>query len=170
MLKKIIITYLLLGAVLIHAQRPDLNLSFEKLDSTGKKPAGWQNIFWSLRLVPDAYEGNNAVKIFTWYVNQPQNIVLGEYTGQEPRRELRGVPFKEKVKKLKGYYKYEYGDNCGGKDSAEVYIYLKRFNTQTSKPDTIGRGKLYLGPTSIYKLFEVPVTYNTQNEPDTLYI
>lgn len=170
MRKKIIITYLLLSPILICAQRPDLNLSFEKLDSTGKKPAGWQNLFLSLRLELDAYEGNNAAKIFTWYVNQPQNIVLGEYVGREPFRELHGVPFKEKIKKLKGYYKYEYGDNCGGKDSAEVYIYLKRFNTQTNKPDTIGRGLLYLGPTSVYKLFEVLVTYNSQNEPDTLYI
>ena len=169
-MKKAIIICLLLKLTVSHAQRPDLNLSFEKLDSTGKRPAGWQNIFLSLRLEPDAYEGNNAVKISTWYIDKPEHVVLGEYTMQGHRRELRGVPFREKIKKLKGYYKYELGDNCGGKDSAEVYIFLKRFNTQTNQADTIGRGQLYLGPAAIYTLFEVPVKYNSQNEPDTLYI
>ena len=166
MLKKIIITYLFLSTVLIHAQSLDLNLSFEKLDTNGKTVAGWQNHFDRPRPISDAYEGNNAIRINVWYIGSPGYLKLGGYNG----RETRGVPFTEKVKKLKGYYKYELGDNCGGKDSAEVYMFLKRFNNQTNQPDTIGRGQLYLGPTAIYTLFEVPVTYNSLNDPDTLYL
>ncbi len=166
MLKKIIITYLFLSTVLVHAQSLDLNLSFEKLDTNGKTVAGWQNHFDRPHPISDAYEGNNAITINVWYVGSPGYLKLGGYNG----RETNGVPFTEKVKKLKGYYKYEYGENCGNIDSGEVYIFLKRYNQQTQMTDTVGSGKLYLGQSSVYKLFEVPLIYKSQNQPDSLSI
>ena len=163
-MKKAIIICLLLRLTVSHAQQPDLNLSFEKLDTNGMA-IGWQADLNNPPVL-DAYDGKYAIEIYTYYVNKPGHLKLGKNERKEPR----GIPFAEKPKKLKGYYKYEYGDNCNGKDSAEVYIYLKKFNTLSKRTDTIGGGKLYLGPTSIYKLFEVPVIYNSQIDPDSLYI
>ena len=164
MMKKAIIICLLLRITVSHAQQPDLNLSFEKLDTNGMA-IGWQADL-NNPAVLDSYDGKYAIEIYTYYVNKPSHLKLGKNERKEPR----GIPFTEKPKKFKGYYKYKYGDNCNGKDSAEVYIYLKKFNILSKRTDTIGGGKLYLGPTSIYKLFEVPVIYNSQIDPDSLSI
>jgi hypothetical protein len=167
MMKKTITFFLVLLITACHAQRPDLNLSFEKLDTNGMV-IGWQSICLRKPPIFDSYEGKYAYRMSTFYVNRVDCFILGslEREGKEPL----GVPFKEKLKKLKGYYKYEYGNNCNLKDSAEVYVYMKRYNVQLKKTDTIGRGKLYLGPSPNYKLFEVPVLYNSLNDPDTLAI
>ena len=169
MMKKAIIICLFLKITVSHAQQSDLNLSFEKLDTNGRL-IGWNSTIEFI--VDDAYDGNRAFKIFTYYVNLPSTLRLGSV--RRPITSARsykgGVPFTKKPIKLKGYYKYEYGNNCGGKDSAEVNIYLRRFNTLSNESDTIGSGKLYLGPSPIYKLFEVPVIYNSQIDPDSLSI
>ncbi len=165
MKKKILIcTFLKITLFSVFAQQPDLNFSFEKLN-TNRQVVGWSGYRYIV-IVQDAFEGKNAAQIFTNYINLPDKLVLGEEYDQESR----GVPFKEKPKGLKGFYKYEYGDNCNGKDSAEIYVHLRRYNNVSNKSDTIGRGQLYLGPSASYKLFEVPILYNTSGEPDTLAI
>ncbi len=136
----------------------DFNLGFEKLDSNGRIK-GW---YAGKLPVRNAYQGDYAAKIYTAYINLGDALRLGS--------DGAGVPFTKRVNKLKGYYKYEYGDNCGYNDSCEAYIFLTKFNTQSRITDTIGKGKLFLGTTTMYKAFEVPVIYKNVDTPDTLQI
>ena len=74
MMKKAIIICLFLKITVSHAQQSDLNLSFEKLDTNGRL-IGWNSTIEFI--VDDAYDGNRAFKIFTYYVNLPSTLRLG---------------------------------------------------------------------------------------------
>ena len=159
-MKKLLLVLLVIISQNVSSQ-PDLNLGFEQLDSNGRIQ-GWYTIQSLTRPVRNAYEGNHAAYIYTFYVNLTDELRLG-LNG-------KGVPFTKRVNKLKGYYKYEYGDNCGYNDSCEAYIFLTKFNMQSRITDTIGKGKLFLGTTAMYKAFEVPVVYKNLDTPDTLEV
>jgi Secretion system C-terminal sorting domain len=159
-MKKLLLILLVIISQNVFAQS-DLNLGFEQLDSNGRIQ-GWNTVNAVNRPVRNAYEGNYAAYIYTFYVNLTDELRLG-LNG-------KGVPFTKRVNKLKGYYKYEYGDNCGYNDSCEAYIFLTKFNMQSRITDTIGKGKLFLGTTTMYKAFEVPIVYKNLDTPDTLEI
>jgi Secretion system C-terminal sorting domain/Putative carbohydrate metabolism domain len=166
MKKKIIIIWLLLKVTISYNQ--DLNLSFENIDSSGFL-VGWIRL--AERITDDAYEGRKAVKVFTHYSNLRGILSIGNlYDPIKGRSTQAGVSFTKKPIKLKGYYKYEYGQNCGGKDSGDIHIYLKKYNNQSKRTDTIGIGKIVLGPSAVYKLFEVPISYRSAETPDSLLI
>ena len=76
MMKKAIIICLLLRITVSYAQQPDLNLSFEKLDTNGRA-IGWQ-VEPRFPPVLNAYEGKYAIEIYTYYVNKASHLFLGE--------------------------------------------------------------------------------------------
>lgn len=85
-----------------------------------------------------------------WLVNGfPQFDI---YTG-EVDFFTAGTEFIEKPNLLRGYYIYE--NNYVTTDSANVIVFLKKFNTITNLSDTIGYGAVKLGPTSGISNFEV---------------
>jgi hypothetical protein len=168
MKKKLLLSSLFLTFNALLAQSDDdyLNLNFEKADTFEVAPnrysykvKDWSPTiptFWS----SDAYEGKKAVKIFFWYSGRDGILNLG--------KEAVGQPYTKKPIALKGYYKYEYGDNCGVKDSAEAYLYLTKYNKQQNTPDTIAKGVLKLLPVAVYTPFEMTIKYKTNTEPDTI--
>ena len=145
----------------------DLNLSFEKIevrDSNLHKPVNWSNLnpLYGGEIVSDSYNGNWAVKVWTWYTYLTGKFFIG--------KDEHGIPFSLRPLSLNGYYKYLWGDNRGNKDSAEAYLFLTKYDKLNHKTDTIGRGYKLLDSTSNFTLFEMPIKYYTFNIPDTLII
>lgn len=61
---------------------------------------------------------------------------------------------------LSGYYRYDAGTLAVGKpDTAQVAVFLTRFNPASQTTDTIGSGILDLPNTDSFTFFKCPVTY-----------
>ena len=166
-MKKTLFQYLLIfSSASIHAQT-DLNLSFEKIlinDSINQQPVNWAKLktYASGEIVSDSYDGKWAVKIWTWYTYLQGVFHLGNTP--------KGIAFSQKPLLFKGFYKYELGDNLRYKDSAEVFVFLKKYNQTVGKTDTIAIGYKTLGPIADYTQFNVPIKYNQEVSPDSIAI
>ena len=169
-MKKILIMALsLFNLISVYSQNnvEELNLSFEKIeqrDSIWHKPISWSVLKPSVRgeIVADSYEGNWAVKIWTWYTYISGKFYIGN-NGQ-------GISFSFRPLSLNGYYKYLWGDNRGNKDFAEVYLYLTKYDKINRKTDIIGQGYQLLDSATNFTLFKMPIIYNKLVDPDTLAI
>ncbi len=74
---------------------------------------------------------------------------------------LTGQPFPHRPDKMLGWYKFR-NDSLITNDFGTATVILKKFNTTTQMPDTIGFGTIQLTPTlsdSVFEAFEVPITY-----------
>lgn len=73
---------------------------------------------------------------------------------------------------LTGYYKYPLSILSSGKpDTAQVLVYLTKFNPNMHLTETIGTGVLDLTATNVYTLFQVPIAYRVPNVfPDSITI
>lgn len=86
------------------------------------------------------------------------------------------VKFKNKCSanplSLKGYYRYtESTLSVGIKDTAQISVYLTRYNTGNQTIDTIGKGNIDLASVANYAIFECPIFYSQQNVfPDSIVI
>jgi hypothetical protein len=88
---------------------------------------------------------------------------------------LQTAPINYRPTALKGFYKYE--DNFvfdqldSIVDTAQVIVILSKWNTARAKRDTIGYGKLNIyKATSTFKDFQVPITYSSATESDTIVV
>ena len=166
-MKKLLLVLLVIISQNVSAQT-DLNLSFETVDSLSTSAyfiKNWFNggVCDNYCIVNNAYDGEKAVRINAWYVNKPGYLILG--------KEEEGMPFTKKPLFLNGYYKYEYGNNCGRKDSAEVYAFLKRYNVALRKTDTVAKAAIKLLPKATYTSFKIPFFYVRNDvEPDSIMI
>lgn len=102
--------------------------------------------------VEDQYSGNYAALLYTWY-----NYVSSElsYIQRNP-----GTP-----ESLTGYYRYY----LGGADYSDAQRYV-RVTVWGSEGDTTGEGYFQFDTTSVYTLFNCPVTYFTSDQPDSILI
>lgn len=73
---------------------------------------------------------------------------------------------------LSGFYRYtENILSLGKPDTAQIAVYLTRFNPANQTIDTIGSGVIDLAATSNYTGFQCPISYNQQNlAPDSITI
>jgi hypothetical protein len=144
------------------------NFGFEQLDSNStSRFLNWDTNCGGGWITDDAYEGKQAARIATWYVNLKGCLSLGKRNGIKG---TNGLPFTGRPTNLRLHYKYEYGDNCGFKDSCEISVYLRKQNFITNQNDTIGKGKIILGPKSVYTPIVIPINYANNLIPDTLSI
>ena len=170
MKKLLIIALSLFNLVSLYSQNnvEDLNLNFEKIevrDSIWHMPVNWSilNPQFGGEIVPNSYKGNWAVKIWTWYSYIAGNFFIGNDL-------TKGISFSDKPIYLNGYYKYIWGNNRGNKDSAEITLYLTKYDRISHKIDTIGKGYTLLDSATNFTLFKIPITYKSSNIPDTLLI
>ncbi|AEE52071.1 T9SS type A sorting domain-containing protein [Haliscomenobacter hydrossis] len=157
----------------------DLNLSFEDIDTSGL-PTNWlvQTFPSKSALIDDAYRGAKAMRIVHNYFYVPGNSFLGDYIKKNTstlvdlgEQGSLGMPIQQKVKSLKGWYKYEKVDPSRVTlDSGQVIVFLRRFLEVEQKSVIVGQGLLNLGKTENYTEFTVPIHYLRDLEPDTISI
>lgn len=121
----------------------------------------------------DVHSGTSAVKLVTGsFVGL---IISGicatgyfDNTVIDPSKALKqGIPFTERPTSFKGFYKFAPINN----DSAAISIQFVKFNTQTQKPDTIGKAALVVyQSTANYVEFNLPINYSSPEKPDTMMI
>jgi hypothetical protein len=119
-------------------------------------PAGWSGSGYGLDSSSNAHSGNYAASIWTWYTYAPGYIV----NGNDPQSfdyVKSGTPINYKPSYLEGYYHFD-STNVYNKDSALVYIILKRYNTSTNTRDTVGLAYHKLPFNLSYQYFSVPIT------------
>ncbi len=82
-----------------------------------------------------------------------------------------GTPFSYRPDKLRGHYQYE--DNSPlSNNFPKANLLLKKYNTLTQQSDTIGYGyfSAQLFPTASWRLFEMPITYLSNQTPDSIVV
>ncbi len=78
-----------------------------------------------------------------------------------------GFPYSIRSSNLQGYYKF----NSVGNDSAYVYVSMTKWNTTTNVRDALVDTIYKIGANaSSYTLFNLPITYQNSESPDTVYI
>lgn len=171
---------LLLFALLcnwLHSQ--DFNLSFETTDTSGL-PSNWfiQYPLPKSALVDDAHNGKKAISISNTYSYFASNLFLGDIARQKTStltdlgaQGSFGLPIGQKIKSLKGWYKYEKIQQSRLRiDSGQVIVFLRRFVASEQKSIIVGQGLLNLGKAEQYTEFTVPIHYLKDLTPDTISI
>jgi hypothetical protein len=169
----------------VAAQDEIPNKDFEQWDNfvTYEVPTYWDspnaetglvNIFEVTRDTVNVYQGLYSARLETMNVmgiaTVPGLLTLGEFTVNFATQEYTitgGTPFIERPVKLTGQYRY----TPQGGDTCSFSIILTKYDSVSGQRDTIGAGltKIYT-PASSWILFEVPVFYFSQEDPDTMNI
>lgn len=132
-----------------------------------------------------AAEGNKAALLRTLDAGGAKatgNIFLGSFTSKDPIDIMNnpngwspldfgdlGVPYNNRVASLSG--KYHYIPVNG--DSALIYVGVTKWNSTTNQRDTIGAGALTFynaSPANTFEDFTIPLSYNSNETPDSLMI
>lgn len=132
-----------------------------------ERPINW-SFYTSIgtEITSDAYSGNNAVKIWSWYFGQTTSELF--YGENFP---FFGDTLTSRPTKLKGFYKFtDVNEVNQVKDSAVVIILLTKFNFELNQRDTIAYTKKGLIEKSTYSSFEFPINYRNTNVPDSISI
>ncbi|UPT68358.1 MAG: T9SS type A sorting domain-containing protein [Sphingobacteriales bacterium JAD_PAG50586_3] len=166
MKKKLILAAFTLLSIVSNAQQ--LNMDFESWDETNPEtplPDNWvvANGMGQFGIFRDSVpqQGNYAMTLSRWYY----------YTFDDAVQQS-AVNFKPAT--LSGYYKYT--DNLieqGGEpysDTAHVYVFATKWNTQTQQRDTLGSGHLKMFGTDFWTEFNCPVYYTSSDMPDSVII
>lgn len=110
----------------------------------------------------DAQNGNYALTLSTWYTYTKDLAILKS-------------PYNSRLSSLKGFYKYEEnalastGDTIT--DTAQISVFLTKWNTNTMHRDTVGTGILDLNTATEYAAFTNNITYvNLTVIPDSIHI
>lgn len=149
------------------------NLDFENwyTDSTGaSRLYNWEhlefnskpnNTMFATWKTTDAEHGSYALKLSRWY----------QYLSDIVRQR---ASISSRPSSLKGYY--EYIDNnltyltSPRYDTASAAVWLTKWNTITSKNDTIGTGMAQLTFNNTYAAFTCPISYIDGRVPDSITI
>lgn len=125
--------------------------------------------------VTDCVQGKYAAKLTAknFHLMEGVDIFIPGYIGAStldiPKATIHlGKPYTQKPQRLQAYYKYV----PAGSDSALIQVMLSRWNTATSKRDTLSFDKIILrNPVSSYTQLDQTLTYldNTAT-PDTLVL
>lgn len=151
-------------------------------EATYENPDGWATVnFLSLTNPPnplsvfkaigiDKHSGNYAMKIQTIALNNnPNPSILGDTTGGvftgkiniSPFSFVYGFPYTGRPEKLEFWAKYQPVNN----DTAETFVVLLKRNGAIR--DTVGFGRIVIPPTPLYNLFQMDITYYSNDLPDT---
>jgi hypothetical protein len=153
-----------------------LNGSFETLTmSPNSSVAGYVDtvpLYWKIaqpfggKMVTDAFAGNRAVRIWSWYYGQSNaQLTYGnDYFN-------RDQPISSRPVLLSGHYKYTLVNSKNSiQDSALAEVFLMKRNPSTHKRDTIGSGTMHFGAQPAYTRFELPLKYTSAVIPDSIAV
>ncbi len=132
---------------------------------------GWQNGGSGLGITKtsDAYTGDWAATIWTWYYYSPGYLVSGNGISLFDMR--GGVSVASEVPdSVVGYYKFNSDSTEQTDTMAMVKIYLKRWDSLTMKPVITGYNVGYLQPSDEYTRFAVPVLDTSGQKPDSILV
>lgn len=129
--------------------------------------AGWSRGAGS-GATPDAYRGNHALTVWTWYCSSLGGVILGDNKKESSAYVCEdytfncygdyGVPIEFKPNVMTGYYRYVPGQVAPGSiDSGVIRILLKRHNPALGRYDTVGIATHRLGPADVYTPFTVTI-------------
>jgi hypothetical protein len=102
----------------------------------------------------DSYQGTYAIVLHNWYFYAQETLYLHDAISGKPEH-------------LSGFYKYQTGGTEGLARGSLIVALLK---TNGMQFDTIAKGIQYFDSTLIYKPFVTPLTYFSQNIPDSMSI
>lgn len=173
------LTLLFFAVIGNHLIAQDFNLSFENMDTSGL-PSNWfiQYPFAKTALVDDAHQGKRAIRISNTYSYFSGNLFSGNIAQQKTstlteigQQGSFGLPIHQKVKSLKGWYKYEQIQQSRlAIDSGQVIVFLRRFIASEQKSIMVGQGLLNLGKAEQFTEFTVPIHNLKDLTPDTISI
>ncbi len=152
---------------------------------TSESPVGWQTLNFLIATFPpnpvsafkasgiDKHSGSYALKLKTIYVsNNPAPDIIDDTVGAvftgfiniSPASYKYGFPYFSRPEKLTLWYKYlPVGDDVAG-----ARVLLTKWNGV--KTDTIAFGETDIYENSFYSLFEMNLTYYSDEIPDTAAI
>jgi hypothetical protein len=155
-----------------------LNPSFEETEqfidphtnNDGIKPTNWSASYYDLgfEITDDSYEGNSAIKIWSWYFGQSTTeLFYGDTTFSFDSR----APINFTPKNLSFQYKYIQPCTLGDKtDSAYVHITFSKYNSVLNKRDTLERVTARITEIQNYTQFVVPLNIPSSKIPDSVQI
>lgn len=124
----------------------------------------------------NVFSGNSCVKLETIEKNISGEIIkvagiitLGTFDIDLSTRKAvikGGIPFTNKPTVFSGYYKY----STTGIDSCIMSIFLTKFNSSTKVSDTLGMGVFTSNNQEEWSIFEAPIQYNSNENPDSMNI
>lgn len=109
----------------------------------------------------EAQNGDLAMKLSRWYF----------YTFDDAKQ-TTAINYKPLA--LQGHYKYTDTEvifsGVTFQDSAHIYVYAKKWNSQLQQSDTIGQGHILLGASADWKTFNCLINYTSADMPDSIGI
>lgn len=188
-MKKTLFIVTILVFVFSFHSKAQPNGGFENWSPEGSYeiPDGWQTFnFLSLLNPPnpistfkasgnDKHSGNYALRLKTVHLNNnPIPDVLGDtvggiFTGKaipSPFSYYYGFPYTGRPEKIEFWCKY----SAIGNDTAGMLIYLRKWNNVTNIRDTIALGTINISSSTEFELFQIDITYNSLELPDTAII
>lgn len=152
------------------------NLDFETWDNPiveehgMNRPTGW---WWGSGVLTEpqrnfiyppetpAQSNNYALKLSVWYTYVKDIAIQSAYINTRPES-------------LTGYYKYTDNVLTDGlefvTDTAQVSVYLTKWDLFLGQADTIGSGVINLNAAADYTQFVVPINYYSDEMPDTVKV
>src|SRR5687768_13512959 len=170
MLKIICFKIVVLTLFVLPATAQDINNgNFELWEDTlwNEKPVGWTSRYPGFRKTTDAYSGQYAAEIYTWYTGQLGSFVSGnnlEATWQNDFLKYGGFKLTKSPLRLTGYYKLT--DVRLNVNNVFAQALLKKFNQAQKKIDTVQFINQEFLPADNYTFFEIPFIYPTNIKPD----
>lgn len=121
----------------------------------------------------DSHSGSYAAHLETksvYGVPAAGNLFTGKFIANGfNSKALRGVPFTEKLKTMKGYYKYKSVAYSGTPDSCAIYAILSHWDG--TKRVEIARAEMYSAENvTTYKQFSIDFQYFSDATPDTIAV
>lgn len=148
-----------------------LNTDFESWSTTPSVPLGWvqtsggdpnEGVSFYYPASADAQHGTSALMLSVWY----------NYTKDAA---IQMAPISSRPNALKGYYKYTHNTVWSAAavdvtDTAQVSVYMSRWNITAGKRDTLGKGLVSLLHRDVYGTFYCGISYTGTLAPDTITV
>lgn len=159
---------LFMALCVISAKAQFVNMDFEnwsQLSDSVYRPDSWliNQGLGQFGIYRDSLpqNGNFAMTLSRWYYYTFDDAVQTAATATKPIT-------------LQGFFRYTNNDillgNNAVKDTAHVYVYVKKWNSATQQNDTIGRGHTKLLEATYWTPFSCPIYYTSSQVPDSITI
>ena len=149
-------------------------IDFQPEDLSNFNPYGWSCYY---------YLGSNPLIGSNYFINPPvvesQNgeyaLLVSVWYFYTKDMAVQNAPIDYRPAALTGFYKYENNVLVGTSeniiDTAQISVYLWKWNAMTSRKDTIGSGILNIHEEiSEYEAFTVNIDYYTDEIPDSITV
>jgi hypothetical protein len=169
-MKKIILLILFVNAGFAQLSNGNFESIYTNTTTTKTFFNSWNGVVYGSDTSSVSKSGNYAAKVWTWYYYSPGYMSYGASLNSLDKLMGGGLPISAKPIAINGFYKFD-SVNVMTKDSAFIFLALKKWNITTNKRDTIAFCWKKLPTANVYTPFSFIIPYiNSTLQPDSMVL